>query len=219
MKNMSSTTRYVILGGALVLALVIAVVVIFVAQDDDDAESSADGGTTTPTGDANVDRVIAGFKSGDTATIESLLQFTKIKCVAQLPSPSTGAPPLCPSGTADGTEVDAFLAGNCEPSWVLKGQHTEVLNMIVGRSQSSPDLYAVTYAKPEEFPVGGGGLPPTQHTAIYGRAGDANTTWYAGVDQGIPYVFNACGQTPEAIADRRDTTKPDDGYLLPPGSP
>ena len=165
------------------------------------------------TGDAEVDRVIAGFASGDKATIESLLQFTKIKCVATLPSPSTGAPPLCPAGTADGTEVDAFLAGNCEPTWVLKGQHAQILDVIVGRSQSSPDLFAVTYAKPEEF-----GWPPTQYTVIYGRAGDANTTWYAGVDQGIPYVFSGCGQTPETIADRRDRTQPNDGYLLAPVS-
>ena len=79
-------------------------------------------------------------------------------------------------------------------------------------------LFAVTYATPSKESVDNGGLPPSRYSVIFGRAGEANT-WHPEVDQGITYVFEGCGQTPEAIAERRDTTKPNNGYLLPPGSP
>ena len=91
----------------------------------------------------------------------------------------------------------------------------EFVNFLTQRAQIQPDLYAVTYAIPSRPPEQGG-LPPAPYTAIYGKPGDRNTIWYLGIDVEITYAFGGCAQTPETIADRRDRSKANDGFLLPP---
>jgi len=199
-----------------VIGVAVAVALLMKSDDGDSAADAASPTATPgPTGVSDVDRVIAGLASGDAATIDSLLQFTKVKCVA-VPPQALAPPPTCPSGVADGTPVDAMIIGNCQGVWVLEAQRSFLVDEVIRISKAVPDLYAVIYPLPPSPPVPDNqGVPPVVYAAVYGQV-DVSTGWSVNIDRGITNVFEGCVRPPETIAQRRDTTKGTDGYLLPP---
>lgn len=180
--------------------------------DDDDDDPTA-GPTSGTTGVEAVDRVLAALDSGDQAGVAALLQFTKIKCAAN--PQGLGAPPKCPPGVADGSPVEAFLMGNCEGTWVLKDQQQSAVDFIRQRHSSRETIFAVVNAAPSQSSVDEGGLPVAKYTVIYGSRAQQDS-WYVSIDDGLVSAFNGCAQPPEVLAERRDTSKANGGFILAP---
>ncbi len=105
----------------------------------------------TQTGISGVDQAIEAVTSGDPAAIESLMRLTPIACTND---PGLGGPPKCadaPGSPAEGSEVHAFPAGQCEGAWTY-----DLSPIIDGLVAASPELYAVLWDRgapqTSEFP-------------------------------------------------------------------
>jgi DNA-binding CsgD family transcriptional regulator len=116
---------------------------LVITRDHDSRTVVPPSATATPTaltGNAAVDATIGMLQRQDVDALLGLVRFTAIGCsVEQI----VGSPPPCPTGTADGTPVDAFSVSQCEGYYLTGrddvGQQFEA--EFKGSGQSS--VYAV----------------------------------------------------------------------------
>jgi hypothetical protein len=103
------------------------------------------GGDDGPkrSGVAQVDSVIDAFEEQDRETIQQMLQFTSVPCTE---GTDTATRPRC-LGEPDGTNVEVFVANECEPGWRRPDSIDRVLDdaMALG-----PEVYAA-FNTPENF--------------------------------------------------------------------
>ncbi|GAB4333251.1 MAG: hypothetical protein Kow0010_19510 [Dehalococcoidia bacterium] len=127
----------------------------------------------TRTGNPDIDPVIAAIESGDPAEIVSVTRFTTVECVAE--SQGIGSPPICPSGTPEGTPIEVLPGASCEGYYIPREAFVANPRLPVGPDDRLfavvrlPGAFALIYA--DEGPE------LTSGRVVYVDGGQIVSTW------------------------------------------
>ncbi len=210
--------------GFAILMVIVVLVVHFATEDEADpaagatevpttaatpSPSTPEAATATPgqsavpkTGVSVVDAFIAAMLSGDTATLETLIDYGEIGCVAQ--ADGIGSPPICEPGEAPGTLVKVIGFSNCEGGYSTEGN---VMRSLGFWTTAGPRLFSVSHRS-----GGGYAVLFTFERWADGttRQGPATGTAFLLSDAGVRATVSGCAVSARALA----LQYPD--YVIPP---
>jgi hypothetical protein len=138
--------------------------------------------------------VVDALFAGDPELIEELLRFTDVACV-EVPD-ELGGPPVCPSGVANGSPLEAMPLAGCEGGYALPNQLEPTVQAL---STPGEDVLAIYhYLQPSYQPLFAGDF------VVVHTVGGAQAPQYVGAvfvgDGGISGVFSGCETTLQAFS-------------------
>jgi hypothetical protein len=106
--------------------------------------------TTAPsTGVPALDKTLSVVKSRDVRTLESLVRYTEMECVAT--ANGAGGPPVCAVGETPGQRIRVLPAAQCEGMYL---RPNEVLQALTGFTGDDITVYGVWRTPERYYPAG-----------------------------------------------------------------